>query len=184
MLTRDSVRQYPRVSVTTAGDLPLSVGAACRYVRTQIGKRVSLRLTPEIRFFNDTSVDRGERVLALLNRVEQGSESEETSGDDDSEDGFFVLGEDDASDDAAPAEPAVPKVNRFLVGLDDSDEEEDDGQTGNFFTAAMFPDANPQMEDLQMAQKAALWDSDQGRKGAKKSAAKRKAAQKAAKQRR
>lgn len=151
-----------------------------------------LRLTPEIRFFNDTSVDRGERVLKLLNRVEQGeyadneaSPSSKGESDEDDDEGFFVL--DDAADmgdvEAAAAEAAVPKVNRFLVGLDDDSDAEDDGETGNFFTAEMFPDANPQMEDLQAKQKAALWDSDQGRKGAKKSAAKRKVAQKAAKRR-
>ena len=33
-----------------------------KYVRSQIGKRMKLRLTPEIRFIEDESMERGSRV--------------------------------------------------------------------------------------------------------------------------
>jgi len=36
--------------------------AKTKYVRSQIGKRMKLRLTPEIRFIEDESMERGSRV--------------------------------------------------------------------------------------------------------------------------
>jgi ribosome-binding factor A len=40
------------------------------YVRKHIGRNIRLRLTPEIRFILDDSIERSERVLSLLKRVE------------------------------------------------------------------------------------------------------------------
>lgn len=40
------------------------------YVRKHIGRKIRLRLTPEIRFILDDSIERSERVLSLLKRVE------------------------------------------------------------------------------------------------------------------
>lgn len=40
--------------------------AKTKYVRSQIGKRMKLRLTPEIRFIEDESMERGSRVLFKL----------------------------------------------------------------------------------------------------------------------
>lgn len=34
-----------------------------KYVRSELGKRMKLRLTPEIRFFEDESLERGSRVI-------------------------------------------------------------------------------------------------------------------------
>ena len=39
------------------------------YVRRNIGKRVSLRLTPDIRFVYDDSFERGQRVSSLLDEL-------------------------------------------------------------------------------------------------------------------
>lgn len=41
------------------------------YVRKKVGQLVRLRLTPEIRFLYDDSIERSERVYALLERVKQ-----------------------------------------------------------------------------------------------------------------
>ncbi|KAK8935524.1 hypothetical protein KSP39_PZI013115 [Platanthera zijinensis] len=42
--------------------------AKSKYVRSELGKRMKLRLTPEIRFISDDSIERGSRVkLYLLN---------------------------------------------------------------------------------------------------------------------
>jgi ribosome-binding factor A len=43
--------------------------AVTGYVRSQIGQRVRLRRTPEVVFLEDTSLERGDRVLSLLNRL-------------------------------------------------------------------------------------------------------------------
>jgi ribosome-binding factor A len=40
--------------------------AKTKYVRSQIGKRMKLRLTPEIRFIEDESMERGSRVWFKL----------------------------------------------------------------------------------------------------------------------
>lgn len=38
-----------------------------KYVRSELGKRMKLRLTPEIRFFEDESLERGSRVITFFN---------------------------------------------------------------------------------------------------------------------
>ncbi|KAI3499136.1 hypothetical protein L1887_34929 [Cichorium endivia] len=40
-----------------------------KYVRGQLGKRMKLRLTPEIRFIEDESIERGSRVIAILDKI-------------------------------------------------------------------------------------------------------------------
>ncbi|XP_022876196.1 probable ribosome-binding factor A, chloroplastic isoform X2 [Olea europaea var. sylvestris] len=40
-----------------------------KYVRSLLGKRMKLRLTPEIRFIEDDSLERGSRVHAILDRI-------------------------------------------------------------------------------------------------------------------
>ena len=41
------------------------------YVRKHIGRQIRLRMTPEIRFIQDESIERSERVFDLLKRIEQ-----------------------------------------------------------------------------------------------------------------
>ncbi|MBA0791379.1 hypothetical protein Gohar_015958, partial [Gossypium harknessii] len=40
-----------------------------KYVRSELGKRMKLRLTPEIRFIEDESLERGSRVIAILDKI-------------------------------------------------------------------------------------------------------------------
>jgi ribosome-binding factor A len=42
------------------------------YIRSEIGKRISMRFTPEIKFKIDDSLERGARVTDLLNKISQG----------------------------------------------------------------------------------------------------------------
>ena len=37
--------------------------AKAKYVRSELGRRMKLRLTPEIRFIEDESMERGSRVI-------------------------------------------------------------------------------------------------------------------------
>lgn len=51
---------------------------AAGFVRSELGKAVSLRSTPEIHFKLDKSIERGANITALLNRIkaeEQGAEA-------------------------------------------------------------------------------------------------------------
>lgn len=45
--------------------------SATGYVRSELGHRVRLRRTPEVIFLEDRSLERGDRMLSLLNRLSQ-----------------------------------------------------------------------------------------------------------------
>jgi ribosome-binding factor A len=45
--------------------------SATGYVRSELGSRVRLRRTPEVVFIEDRSIERGSKVLSLLNQLEQ-----------------------------------------------------------------------------------------------------------------
>ena len=45
--------------------------AATGYVRSELGHRVRLRRTPEVIFLEDRSIERGNRVLSLINKISQ-----------------------------------------------------------------------------------------------------------------
>jgi ribosome-binding factor A len=45
--------------------------SATGYVRSELGQRVRLRRTPEIVFVEDRSIERGTKVLSLINRLSQ-----------------------------------------------------------------------------------------------------------------
>ncbi|RDH48715.1 30S ribosome-binding factor RbfA [Fischerella thermalis] len=44
--------------------------SATGYVRSELGARVRLRRTPEVVFIEDRSIERGSKVLSLLNKLE------------------------------------------------------------------------------------------------------------------
>lgn len=41
-------------------------------IRYEIGKRIRLRLTPELRFIPDNSLERGANVTAIINKISKG----------------------------------------------------------------------------------------------------------------
>lgn len=45
--------------------------SATGYVRSELGQRIRLRRTPEIIFLEDRSIERGTKVLSLINRLSQ-----------------------------------------------------------------------------------------------------------------
>jgi ribosome-binding factor A len=45
--------------------------AATGFVRSELGQRIRLRRTPEVVFLEDNSLERGDRILNLLNRISQ-----------------------------------------------------------------------------------------------------------------
>ncbi|KAM6554707.1 hypothetical protein CsatB_015469 [Cannabis sativa] len=64
-----------------------------KYVRGELGRRMKLRLTPEIRFIEDESLERGSRVIAILDKIKnekntaQSEDDEEIESSDAPEDG-------------------------------------------------------------------------------------------------
>jgi ribosome-binding factor A len=59
--------------------------SATGYVRSELGHRVRLRRTPEIVFVEDISIERGSRVLSLINQLNH-HPTDSTEADDDSMD--------------------------------------------------------------------------------------------------
>lgn len=51
--------------------------SATGFVRSELGQRIRLRRTPEVIFLEDSSLERGDKVLSLLNRLSQERESAE-----------------------------------------------------------------------------------------------------------
>ncbi|MBR8830536.1 MAG: Ribosome-binding factor A [Chroococcopsis gigantea SAG 12.99] len=44
--------------------------ASAGYVRRELGQRIRLRRVPEVVFLEDSSIERGDRMLNLLNQIE------------------------------------------------------------------------------------------------------------------
>lgn len=139
----------------------------CRYVRRLIGERVRLRLTPEIRFVHDVAVERGERVLSLLERMEK----EEAEPPKSLEDSLQAM-KDDAAEAAAP--PSVDANSPFLEGVgDDAYDSDEENAEVTFFSADMFPDASLADEKLAAARKEEDWKMRKGSPRFRKSRAKK-----------
>ncbi|KAF5786115.1 putative ribosome-binding factor A, K domain-like, alpha/beta [Helianthus annuus] len=79
--------QVVKVYVSVFGDergkeVALSgLKSKAKYVRGQLGKRMKLRLTPEIRFIQDESLERGSRVIAILDKIKSDKETVENPSD-------------------------------------------------------------------------------------------------------
>jgi len=56
--------------------------SATGYVRSELGARVRLRRTPEVLFVEDRSIERGNKVLSLLNQLENNRPKENQASDD------------------------------------------------------------------------------------------------------
>uniref|UniRef100_A0A2N9G4V0 Ribosome-binding factor A n=1 Tax=Fagus sylvatica TaxID=28930 RepID=A0A2N9G4V0_FAGSY len=86
--------QVVKVYVSVFGDergkgLALAgLKAKAKYVRSELGRRMKLRLTPEIRFIEDESLERGSRVIAILDRIK----NEKKPGESEDEEEFDLPG--------------------------------------------------------------------------------------------
>ncbi|UKO99699.1 30S ribosome-binding factor RbfA [Nostoc sp. UHCC 0870] len=56
--------------------------SATGFVRSELGARVRLRRTPEVMFIEDRSIERGNKVLSLLNKLEY-ARSQDTTDESD-----------------------------------------------------------------------------------------------------
>ena len=69
--------QHATVRVTVLGDdarhreAIAGLTAATPYLRRQLGQRLSLKHTPELRFAFDESIEEGDRVLSLLDALKE-----------------------------------------------------------------------------------------------------------------
>ncbi len=57
---------------------------ACKgFVRRELGHRISLRHTPEIRFIQDTSLEQGDRLINFINNIVPSNDYEGVEAEDD-----------------------------------------------------------------------------------------------------
>ncbi|KAF7841078.1 putative ribosome-binding factor A, chloroplastic [Senna tora] len=72
-----------------------------KYVRSELGRRMKLRLTPEIRFIEDESIERGSRVIAILDKIKNEKKGKEQP------DSLAMNEEDNEWDDEDPDEGII-----------------------------------------------------------------------------
>lgn len=65
--------------------------SATGYVRSELGQRVRLRRTPEVVFQEDRSIERGTRVLSLINQLNHKRLSDEEAEADENMDEYDVV---------------------------------------------------------------------------------------------
>ncbi len=53
--------------------------SATGFVRSELGQRIRLRRTPEVTFLEDLSIERGNKVLSLLNRLSEERQASEVT---------------------------------------------------------------------------------------------------------
>lgn len=72
---------HVKIYVSVLGDEPSreetmrGLESATGFVRSELGRRIRLRHTPEIVFKFDSSIERGAKVLELLDKVKRGEEA-------------------------------------------------------------------------------------------------------------
>ncbi|MER3432300.1 MAG: 30S ribosome-binding factor RbfA [Leptolyngbya sp. ERB_1_1] len=75
--------QHAKIFVSIYGDeeakaeTMAGLKSATGYVRSAIGQRIRLRRTPEVVFIEDRSLERGDKVLGLINRLSQERKDDE-----------------------------------------------------------------------------------------------------------
>jgi len=72
--------------------------AATGYVRSELGQRVRLRRTPEVLFVEDRSLERGDRILSLLNQINQNRREDDLEEKEDEND--YVVSAEDEDEEA------------------------------------------------------------------------------------
>ncbi|KAJ8767191.1 hypothetical protein K2173_013588 [Erythroxylum novogranatense] len=80
-----------------------------KYVRSKLGKRMKLRLTPEIRFIEDESMEKGSRVIAILDKIKD--EKKPTQRQDDELSNISGSPEDDRNWEGDDPDEGIIYVN-------------------------------------------------------------------------
>lgn len=95
------------------------------YVRRNIGRKVSLRLTPDIRFVYDDSFERGQKVSNLLDALREEREEREAGGGGYSKAELLAV-EDTISNPYDDDDEDDWEGSMEIVGDDDDDDEDDE----------------------------------------------------------
>ncbi|KAJ8450954.1 hypothetical protein Cgig2_032579 [Carnegiea gigantea] len=105
--------QIAKVYVSIFGDergreIALSgLKAKARYVRSQLGKRMRFRLTPEIRFIEDDSLERGSRVIAILDKIKRENKKKDAKKKGNKEESTSLPADDEEWEEDDPDEDII-----------------------------------------------------------------------------
>lgn len=69
--------------------------SATGYVRSELGHRVRLRRTPEVIFLEDRSLERGDRILSLINQIGRDRQTNPLPQGDNAEESEEISAEED-----------------------------------------------------------------------------------------
>lgn len=78
--------KYAKVYISAYGDIEPSLEAlksAKGFIRKEVGKRIKMRLTPELLFERDDSIEKGIYMSSLINKVIEEEESRKPINDND-----------------------------------------------------------------------------------------------------
>ncbi|MBM0743026.1 30S ribosome-binding factor RbfA [Phormidium sp. CLA17] len=120
--------QHAKIFVSIYGDSAAKaetmegLKAATSFVRGELGRRIRLRRTPEVVFLEDIGLERGDRVLTLLNQLSQ-----------------------ERSPDAIEGSEAAPLATTTNIqsDLDNDDEEDEFEDEEDEFEGDEFEDSQP-----------------------------------------
>lgn len=81
--------KYAKVYISVYGDIDESLKAlksASGFIRREVGKRIKMRITPELIFEKDDSIEKGIYMSSLINKVIEEEESRKVEGVEDESD--------------------------------------------------------------------------------------------------
>jgi len=121
--------QHAKIFVSIYGDSAAKaetmegLRAATGFVRSELGQRIRLRRTPEVTFLEDVGLERGDRVLTLLNQLSQERPPDDIEGNETTPTNLAIESNSapsDSDDDLEEEEDDLEEEE------DDLEEEEDD----------------------------------------------------------
>ncbi|WP_313343219.1 30S ribosome-binding factor RbfA [Sedimentibacter sp.] len=80
--------KYAKVYISVYGDIEPTLEAlrsAKGFIRREVGKRIKMRLTPELLFEKDDSIEKGIYMSSLINKVIEDEESRKPKDESDDE---------------------------------------------------------------------------------------------------
>jgi ribosome-binding factor A len=59
------------MGIEKAGEAADALKKAAGYLRTELGRRLAMRHTPQLRFFADDSIERSANIIRLMHRIQE-----------------------------------------------------------------------------------------------------------------
>ena len=133
--------QHAKIFVSIYGDSAAKaetmegLRAATGFVRSELGQRIRLRRTPEVTFLEDVGLERGDRVLTLLNQLSQERPPDDIEGNETTPTNLAIESNSapsDSDDDLEEEEDDLEEEEDDLEEEEDEEEFEDEDEDDEF----------------------------------------------------